>query len=93
MRRGIRRSSGGSTEAPTEQRSERVRHEELKFVPSRELGDGNRWRLRSATGETLAASGARQPNKSACEADLRSFMADHHLDVEVLEATAMGLRP
>ena len=93
MRRGIRRSSGGSTEAPTEQRSERVRHEELKFVPSRELGDGNRWRLRSATGETLAASGARQPNKSACEADLRSFMADHHLDVEVLDATAMGLRP
>ena len=93
MRRGIRRSSGGSTEAPTEHRSERVRHEELEFVPSRELGDGYRWRLRSATGETLAASGARQPNKSACEADLRSFMADHHLDVEVLDATAMGLRP
>jgi hypothetical protein len=93
LRRGIRRSSGGSTEAPTEQRSERVRHEELKFVPSRELGDGNRWKLRSATGETLAASGARQPNKSACEADLRSFMADHHHDVEVLDATAMGLRP
>jgi hypothetical protein len=65
-----------------------VRHEELKFVPSRELGDGNRWKLRSATGETLAASGARQPNKSACEADLRSFMADHHHDVEVLDATA-----
>ena len=39
-----------------------MRHEELKFVPSRELGDGYRWRLRSATGETLAASGAGQPS-------------------------------
>jgi uncharacterized protein YegP (UPF0339 family) len=74
-------------------RSERVRHEELKFVPSRELGDGYRWRLRSATGETLAASGAGQPSKSACEADMHAFMAEHHLDVEVLDATAMGLRP
>ena len=70
-----------------------MRHKELKFVLYRELGDGYRWRLRSATGETLAASGAGQPSKSACEADMRSFMADHHLDVEVLDATAMGLRP
>ena len=68
-------------------------HEQSKFVLYRDLGDGYRWRLRSATGETLAASGAGQPNKNACEADLRSFMADHHLDVEVLDATAMGLRP
>jgi hypothetical protein len=70
-----------------------VRHEQSKVVLYRELGDGNKWKLRSATGETLAASGAEQPNKSACEADLRSFMADHHLDVEVLDSTAMGLRP
>jgi hypothetical protein len=68
-----------------------VRHEELKFVPSRELGDGYRWRLRSATGQKLAASGAGQPSKSVCEADLRAFMADHHLHVEVLDAIAMGL--
>jgi uncharacterized protein YegP (UPF0339 family) len=70
-----------------------VRHEQSKFVFYRELSDGYKWRLRSATGETLAASWAEQPNKSACEAYLRSFMADHHLDVEVLDATAMGLRP
>jgi uncharacterized protein YegP (UPF0339 family) len=69
-----------------------VSHEHSKFVLYRELGDGYRWRLRSATGKPLAASGTGQPNKSACEADLRSFMADHHLDVEVLDATAMGLR-
>lgn len=68
-------------------------HQHSKFVLYRDLGDGYRWRLRSATGETLAASGAGQPDKSACEADLRSFMAEHHLDVEVLDATAMGLRP
>ena len=60
-----------------------MRHEELEFVPSRELGDGYRWRLRSATGETLAASGAGQPSKSVCEDDMHAFMAEHHLDVEV----------
>jgi uncharacterized protein YegP (UPF0339 family) len=70
-----------------------VRKAEAKFVLYRELEDGYRWRLRSATGETLAASGAGQPSKSACEADLHAFMAEHHLDVEIFDATAMGLRP
>jgi hypothetical protein len=70
-----------------------MRHEELKFVLYRELGDGYRWRQRSATGETLAASEAAHGEKSACEADLYAFMADHHLNVEVLDATATGLRP
>jgi uncharacterized protein YegP (UPF0339 family) len=66
-----------------------VRHEEAsKFVLYRELGDGYRWRLRSATGETLAASGAAHGEKSACEADLRAFMAEHHLEGEILDATA-----
>ena len=66
-------------------------HEQSKFVLYRDLGDGYRWRLRSATGETLAASGAGQPNKNACEADLRAFMADHHQDAEILDATDTGL--
>ena len=65
-------------------------HEQSKFVLYRDLGDGYRWRLRSATGETLAASAAGHREKSACEAEMRSFMADHHLDVEVLDATALA---
>ena len=70
-----------------------MRHEQSKFVLYRELEDGYRWRLRSATGETLAVSAAGHREKSDCEADLRTFMADHHLDVEVLDATAAGLMP
>jgi uncharacterized protein YegP (UPF0339 family) len=61
-----------------------------KFVLYRALEDGYRWRLRSATGETLAASSAGHPSKSACEMDLRIFMADHEPDAEVLDATSRG---
>jgi uncharacterized protein YegP (UPF0339 family) len=69
-----------------------MRHEAgSKLVLYQDLGDGYRWRLRSATGVTLAASEAGHGEKSACEADLRAFMADHHLDVKVLDATATGL--
>jgi uncharacterized protein YegP (UPF0339 family) len=68
-----------------------VSHEQSKFVLYRELGDGYRWRLRSATGETLAVSAAGHREKSACEADLRAFMTHHHLDVAVLDATATDL--
>jgi uncharacterized protein YegP (UPF0339 family) len=66
-------------------------HQQSKFVLYRELGGGYRWRLRFATGETRAVSAAGHQEKSACEADLRAFMADHHLDVEVLDATVTGL--
>ena len=66
-------------------------HQHSKFVLYRELGDGYRWRLRSATGQTLAASEVAHPIKSACEADLRAFMTDHHPDAEILDATATGL--
>jgi uncharacterized protein YegP (UPF0339 family) len=65
-----------------------VSHEQSKIVLYRELGDGYRWRLRSATGETLAASEVGYPTKSACEVDLRAFIADRHLEAEVLDATA-----
>jgi uncharacterized protein YegP (UPF0339 family) len=67
-----------------------VTHEEGKFVLYRELGDGYRWRLRSATGETLATSLAGHPTKGACETDLRIFMADHHPEAGFLDATARG---
>ena len=68
-----------------------MREAEGKFVLYRELEDGYRWRLRSATGQTLAASEVAHPIKSACEADLRPFMTDHHPDVGVLDTTATGL--
>ena len=63
-------------------------HGESKFVLYRALEDGYRWRLRSATGETLVASSAGHASKSACEMDLRIFMADHEQDAEVLDATS-----
>jgi uncharacterized protein YegP (UPF0339 family) len=68
-----------------------VSHQHSKFVLYRDLGDGYRWRLRSATGETRAVSAVGHREKSAGEADLRAFVADHHLDVEVLDATVTGL--
>ena len=62
---------------------------ESKFVLYRELGDGYRWRLRPPTGETLAASPSGHREKSACEAELRAFMAAHP-GAEVLDLTAKG---
>ena len=67
-----------------------MRKAESKFVLYRALEDGYRWRLRSATGETLAASSAGHSSKGACETDMRIFMADHHPDAEVLDATSRG---
>jgi uncharacterized protein YegP (UPF0339 family) len=63
---------------------------ESKFVLYRDIEDGYRWRLRSDTGQTLAASSAGYPTKGACEADLRAFMADHRPEAEFLDATARG---
>jgi uncharacterized protein YegP (UPF0339 family) len=58
-----------------------------KFVLYRDLEDGYRWRLRSPTGETLAASPSGHRDKVACEAEMRAFMAEHP-DAEVLDPTA-----
>ena len=70
--------------------SEHTMHGESKFVLYRELEDGYRWRLRSATGETLAACEAAFPTKSACEADVHTFMIDRHVEAEILDATVSG---
>ena len=48
-----------------------------KFVLYRDAEGGYRWRLRSPTGETLAASAYGHREKGACEAEVRSAMADH----------------
>ena len=58
-----------------------------KFVLYRDLKDGYRWRLRSPTGETLAASPSGHRQKSDCEAELRAFMSDHP-GAGVLDLTA-----
>ena len=59
-----------------------------KFVVYRDLKDGYyRWRLRSPTGETLAASPSGHREKSSCEAEVRAFMSDHP-GAEVLDLTA-----
>jgi uncharacterized protein YegP (UPF0339 family) len=58
-----------------------------KFVVYRDPKDGYRWRLRSPTGETLAASPSGHREKSACEAEVRAFMSDHP-GAEVLDLTA-----
>jgi uncharacterized protein YegP (UPF0339 family) len=65
-------------------------HGRSKFVVYRDLEDGYRRRLRSAAGETLAASAAGLREKAACDADMRAFMDDHGLEVEVLDATVVS---
>jgi uncharacterized protein YegP (UPF0339 family) len=62
--------------------------EKSKFVLYRDLKDGYRWRLRSPDGDTLAESPSGHQEKSTCEAELRTAIADHHPGAEVLDATA-----
>jgi hypothetical protein len=64
-------------------------HGRIKVIVYRDLVDGYRGRLRSAAGETLAASAAGLREKAACEADMRAFMDDQGLEVEVLDATVV----
>ncbi len=62
---------------------------ESKFILYRELGGGYRWRLRSPTGQTLAASPSGHREKGTCEAELRAFMVDHP-GAEILDLTTTG---
>ena len=48
-----------------------------KFVVYRDLKDGYRWRLQTATGETLAASSRGHRDKSSCYQEIRTVMADY----------------
>ena len=52
-------------------------HERNKVVVYRDIEDGYRWRLRSAAGETLAASSQGHREKSSCYEEIRSVMAEH----------------
>jgi uncharacterized protein YegP (UPF0339 family) len=60
----------------------------LKLVLYRDLKEGYyRWRLRSPTGESLAASPSGHRQKSDCEAEVCAFMSDHP-GAEILDLTA-----
>jgi uncharacterized protein YegP (UPF0339 family) len=52
-------------------------HERNKIVVYRDIEDGYRWRLRSAAGETLAASSRGHRDKPSCYEEIRVAMAEH----------------
>ncbi len=60
-----------------------------KFVLYRDVEDSYRWRLRSPTGETLAASPSGHPEKSDCEDEVRAAMAARP-GAGLRDATAKG---
>jgi uncharacterized protein YegP (UPF0339 family) len=66
-----------------------VSEEGNTFVLYKDLGDGYRWRLRSPTGETLAASPQGHREKTSCEAEILAAVADHP-GAKVLDATVAG---
>jgi uncharacterized protein YegP (UPF0339 family) len=52
-------------------------HKRNKFVVYRDFEDGYRWRLRTATGETLGASSGGHRDKSSCYEEIRTVMAEY----------------
>jgi uncharacterized protein YegP (UPF0339 family) len=60
-----------------------------KFVIFRDMKDGGgyRWRLSSATGETVERSERGHPHKGECEPEVSRLKADLCPDARVLDAT------
>ena len=58
-----------------------------KFIVFRDLTDGYRWRLRSSTNETLAASGRRHEEKAACEQEVERLRAENYPYAQILDPT------
>ena len=58
-----------------------------KFIVFRDLTDGYRWRLRSSTNETLAASGRRYEEKAACEQEVERLRAENYPYAQILDLT------
>jgi uncharacterized protein YegP (UPF0339 family) len=59
-----------------------------KFIVFQDLAGGDyRWRLRSATSETLAASESGYAEKGACEQDVLRLKVDNYPDADVLDLT------
>jgi uncharacterized protein YegP (UPF0339 family) len=61
----------------------------LKFVIFRDLKDGYRWRLSSATGETLERSERGHDHKGECAQEVFRLKDDRYLRAKVLD-TAIG---
>jgi len=59
---------------------------DLKFVIFRDMKDGYRWRLRSATGETLELS-ERAPSHEECERDVYRLKGDRYPYAKVRDAS------
>ena len=62
---------------------------ELKFVIFRDLKDGYRWRLSSATGETLERSERGHLHKGECAQEVFRLKEDCYPKAKVLD-TAIG---
>jgi uncharacterized protein YegP (UPF0339 family) len=62
-----------------------VRHES-KFVLYRELGDGYRWRLSSASGQTVEDSERGYDHKGECEHDVYRLKDDRYPYAKVRDA-------
>jgi uncharacterized protein YegP (UPF0339 family) len=60
----------------------------LKFVIFRDMKDGGgyRWRLSSASGETVERSDRGHPNKGECEREVSRLKADQYPNAKVLDA-------
>ena len=54
-----------------------MRQGKSKIVVYRDLEDGYRWRLRSGSGETLAASSQGYVDKHSCYEEIRTVMSEH----------------
>ena len=62
---------------------------DLKFVIFRDMKDGGgyRWRLSSATGETMERSDRGHPKKGDCEEEVSRLKADRYPDARVLDTS------
>jgi uncharacterized protein YegP (UPF0339 family) len=59
---------------------------DLKFVIFRDLKDGYRWRLSSASGQTLARSERGHDHKGECAQEVFRLKDDQYPNAKVLDA-------
>jgi uncharacterized protein YegP (UPF0339 family) len=59
---------------------------DLKFVIFRDLKDGYKWRLSSASGETLEYSERGYGHKGECAQDVHRLKGDRYPSAKVLDA-------
>jgi uncharacterized protein YegP (UPF0339 family) len=60
---------------------------DLKFVIFRDVNDGYRWRLSSASGETVECSERAHDHKGDCEQDMYRLKDDRYPYARVRDAT------